>query len=189
MIMIVGLGNPGLKYRHTRHNAGFDGIDYLAKTYHIDLRKHEHKAITGKGMLGGQQVLLVKPQTFMNNSGESVGALVSYYGLDPKTEVIILSDDVTLDCGTLRIRRKGSAGGHNGLKSINLHLGTEDYARIKIGVGKLPDGGDMVKHVLGHLKGEERKALDESIERLGGALELMVTGQMDKAMNLYNSKG
>ena len=186
MYIIVGLGNPGLKYRHTRHNAGFDAIDVIAKEYNISVKKNEHRALTGKGVIAGQQVLLVKPQTYMNNSGESVRPLADYYGVDPETEIIVLSDDVTLDAGTIRVRRKGSAGGHNGLKSINNHLGTERYQRIKIGVGKLPPNGDMIKHVLGHLPKEERKLMEDSLDRVVKALELMVQGDVDKAMNLYN---
>ena len=187
MYIIAGLGNPGLKYRHTRHNAGFDAMDYLAKKYDITIRKNENRALTGKGMIEGIPVLLVKPQTFMNNSGQSLGALTKFYKTDPKTEMIVLSDDVTLDAGNLRIRKKGSAGGHNGLKNIIACCQTEEFARIRIGVGKLPEHGDMIQHVLGKLPKEERKMEEEAFTRASEAVALIVQGRIDEAMNRYNA--
>ena len=186
MYIIAGLGNPGLKYRHTRHNAGFDAIDVIAKRHGITVKKIEKQALVGQGNIKGQKVLLVKPQTFMNNSGDSLAELVNYYKVDPTEELIVLSDDVTLDPGRIRIRKKGSAGGHNGLKSIIARCGTESFQRVRIGVGILPTGGDMINHVLGHLKRDERKSLEEALEHAADAIELMITGETEAAMNKFN---
>ena len=186
MYIIAGLGNPGLKYRHTRHNAGFDAIDVIAKRYGITVKKIEKQALVGQGNIKGQKVLLVKPQTFMNNSGDSLAELVNYYKVDPTEELIVLSDDVTLDPGRIRIRKKGSAGGHNGLKSIIARCGTEGFQRVRIGVGILPTGGDMINHVLGHLKRDERKSLEEALEHAADAIELMINGETEAAMNKFN---
>ena len=187
MYMIAGLGNPGLRYRGTRHNAGFDAADAVAKAYNISIRKKEKNAITGYGMIAGEKVIIVKPQTFMNNSGEAVGPLASYYGVDPGN-VLVLVDDVMQDCGGLRIKRSGSAGGHNGLKSLIAHLGTEDFPRIRIGVGKVPPGTDMIGHVLGHLKGDDKKRVSDAISDVPEAVRLIVSGDIDAAMNRYNGK-
>ncbi len=186
MYIIAGLGNPGLKYRKTRHNAGFDAIDVLAKRYGVSVKKIERGALVGQCNIKGEKVLLVKPQTFMNNSGDSLVELVNYYKVDPNEELIVLSDDVTLDAGRIRIRKKGSAGGHNGLKSIIARCGTEGFQRVRIGVGILPTGGDMINHVLGHLKREERKALEEALEHAADAVELMIAGETEAAMNKFN---
>jgi PTH1 family peptidyl-tRNA hydrolase len=186
MYIIAGLGNPGLKYRHTRHNAGFDAIDVIAKRHGITVKKIEKQALVGQGNIKGQKVLLVKPQTFMNNSGDSLAELVNYYKVDPTEELIVLSDDVTLDPGRIRIRKKGSAGGHNGLKSIIARCGTESFQRVRIGVGILPTGGDMINHVLGHLKRDERKSLEEALEHAADAIELMINGETEAAMNKFN---
>ena len=186
MYLIAGLGNPGLKYRHTRHNAGFEAIDVIADQYGIKMGKEESKAKVGRGRINGQDVLLVKPQTYMNNSGESIGPLASYYKIDPKTQVIVLCDDVMLDPGRMRIRKKGSAGGHNGLKSIIQHLGTEEFTRVRLGVGKLEPEGDMVKHVLGHLPKEDRIKLERIYEDSCGVVEMLLEGRIDDAMSKYN---
>ncbi len=188
MYLVVGLGNPGAKYDHTRHNVGFDVIDLLASKYNIEMREQKFKAILGRGNICGQSVILAKPQTFMNLSGESVGAICHFYKLDPANDLIVISDDVTLEAGTTRIRRKGSAGGHNGLKSIISCCGTQEFKRIKIGVGRLEPGGDMVAHVLGRMPQEDRKLADLSYERAIGAVELMLQDDLDQAMNLYNGK-
>ena len=142
MFLIVGLGNPGRQYEHTRHNAGFDVMDALAEKYNISISESGHKALFGKGMIGGQKVILAKPQTFMNLSGESLRPIMDFYKLEPE-DFIIIHDDIDLDVGRLRIRRKGSAGGHNGLKSIISHLGSMDFPRVKIGVGEKPKGYDL----------------------------------------------
>lgn len=183
MYMIVGLGNPGLKYHHTRHNVGFDALDLVAKEYGISMRKKEKNGITGTGVISGEKVLLVKPQTYMNNSGECVGPLASFYKI-PAENVIVISDDVSLDYGRLRIRKKGSAGGHNGLKSIIAHLGTESFPRVRVGVG-IPDG-DMIAHVLGRPKREDQKKIEEATSNIGEALSLMISGNTDMAMNRFN---
>lgn len=188
MYIIAGLGNPGMKYAHTRHNAGFDTIDVLADRYNISVRKDEKEALTGTGVISGQKVLLVKPQTYMNESGRSIGPLVNFYKVDPATQLIIFSDDVTLDAGNIRIRKSGSAGGHNGLKSIIACTGTDAFIRIRVGVGKLPVHGDMVAHVLGRLPKEERTYMDQAIERACNAAEMIIAGDIDKAMNDYNAK-
>ena len=185
MIVIAGLGNPGQKYAHTRHNMGFDVVDELANRHGISIDKSQHKALTGKGIIGGVPVLLVKPQTFMNLSGESVGAIASYYRIDPE-DVYIIFDDISLDVGQIRIRKKGSAGGHNGLKNIILHLGHDGFKRVRMGVGEKPQGYDLADYVLGHFPSEERKIMEESVARAVDAIGEIMTGGVDKAMNLYN---
>ncbi|MCR4797897.1 MAG: aminoacyl-tRNA hydrolase [Lachnospiraceae bacterium] len=185
MYMIAGLGNPGLKYRHTRHNAGFDALDVMAKEYGIPIKKREKNGITGTGVIGGEKVLLVKPQTFMNNSGECIGALASFYKVEP-SHVIVLSDDIQLDYGKLRIRRKGSAGGHNGLKSIIAHLHTEEFPRIRIGVGKMEPGDDQITHVLTRPLKNDRKLMEEAFSNATAAVELLLQGKIDEAMGKYN---
>ncbi len=185
MYIIAGLGNPGLKYRHTRHNAGFDALDVISKEYRIPIKKREKNGITGMGTINGEKVLLVKPQTFMNNSGECVGALATFYKVDPEN-VIILSDDIQLDYGKIRIRRKGSAGGHNGLKSIIAHLHTEEFPRIRIGVGTMEPGADQITHALTRPSKGKRKLMEEAFTNTASAVELMLSGDIDKAMSLYN---
>ena len=187
MYIIAGLGNPGLRYKNTRHNAGFEAVDRVAKVYNIRIKKKEKKALTGSGIIEGQKVLLVKPQTYMNRSGDAVGELAAYYGVSPEN-VIVLVDDVMQDAGGLRIKRSGSAGGHNGLKSLIACLGTEGFPRVRIGVGKLPPGVDMVGHVLGHLRGEDKKKVTETVLKVPDVIGLMVSGGIDNAMNKYNGK-
>ena len=153
MYLIVGLGNPGTEYAATRHNIGFDMVTYLSDKYRIPMSGKEGKAIVGKGLIEGQKVMLAQPQTYMNLSGESVRALMDYYKLSEE-DVIILYDDISMPVGQVRIRPKGSAGGHNGIKSIIQHLGTQEFLRIKIGVGDKPVNGDLVKHVLGRFSKE-----------------------------------
>ncbi len=188
MILIAGLGNPGSKYEHTRHNAGFDTIDQLAARHGIEITKSERKALSGQGVIEGQRVILIKPQTFMNLSGEAVGDFASFYKLDPATQVVIFSDDVELDCGRIRIRKKGSAGGHNGLKNIIEHLGTDQFVRIRVGVGKLAPHSDMVSHVLGRMSPDDRKLFEEASIHACEACELIIKGDVDAAMNKYNGK-
>lgn len=154
MFLIVGLGNPGTEYAATRHNIGFDMVTYLSDKYGIALRSKEGKAIVGKGVIEGQKVMLVQPQTYMNLSGESVRALMDYYKLTTD-EIVIIYDDISMPVGQVRIRPKGSAGGHNGIKSIIAHLGTQEFPRIKIGVGQNQENGDLVKHVLGRFSKED----------------------------------
>ena len=188
MYLIVGLGNPGSKYDGTRHNVGFEVIDALSKEYGIDVNHKEHKGLVGKGIIEGKKVMLVKPQTFMNLSGECVIELAKYYDIDPKSELLVISDDVTLSTGNIRVRKKGSAGGHNGIKNIILHTGTEVFQRIKIGVGDKPKNYDLADWVLGHFSKEDQETMKESMQSVEGAVNCMLQGDPDKAMNDYNAK-
>lgn len=188
MYIIVGLGNPSKQYENTRHNIGFDAIDSLAKEYNIELMENKHKAICGKGIIHGQKVLLLKPLTFMNLSGESVIDAINFYKEDPTTNLIVLFDDISLVPGKIRIRTKGSAGGHNGIKNIIAHTGTQEFMRVKIGVGEKPKGWDLADYVLGHFSKEERALVDAAICDVKAAVELMVTDDVKQAMNLYNGK-
>lgn len=188
MYIIVGLGNPDRQYQNTRHNIGFDVIDVIAAKNNISVGERKHKALIGKGFVGGQKVVLVKPQTYMNLSGESVRDIIDFYKIDEKNELIVISDDVSLDVGQIRIRKKGSAGGHNGLKNIILHLGHDEFQRVKMGVGEKPEGYDLADYVLGHFPKEEREIMDESAGRAAAAVEMMITEGADAAMNQYNRK-
>lgn len=188
MFIIAGLGNPKKEYDNTRHNIGFAMIDALAEKYHISVRDIKGRAMTGKGIINGQKALLVKPLTFMNLSGESIRSLVDYYKVDTAGELIVVSDDINLPAGQIRIRKKGSAGGHNGLKNIIAQLGSEDFQRIRIGVGGKPEDYDLVDYVLGHFSKEEKVLMREAVLRAVEAAELMLTGDTDKAMNEFNRK-
>ena len=188
MYIIVGLGNPTKEYKNTRHNIGFDVIDFIAEQNQIAVLEHKFKALIGKGYLDGQKVILAKPQTYMNLSGESIRAMVDYYKIDAESELIVIYDDVSLAVGQLRIRKKGSAGGHNGIKSILSHLGMDTFLRIKVGVGEKPKGYDLADYVLGHFSQAERKTMDESCKNSADAIKYMLKGSTDEAMNLYNIK-
>ena len=188
MFIIVGLGNPGKEYEGTRHNAGFDVIDRLADQYHISVEERKHRAFCGKGVIGGQKVVLVKPQTYMNLSGESVRSIVDYYKIDEENELLVIFDDISLDVGQIRIRKKGSAGGHNGIKNIIAQLGTTEFQRIKVGVGEKPKHYDLADYVLGHFSKGEREIMEEGYERAVKAAELIVAGAIEEAMNEYNKK-
>ncbi len=188
MYIIVGLGNPGKEYGGTRHNIGFDVIELLAGQENISVAEKKHKALIGKGVVAGQRGILAKPQTFMNLSGESVRALLDYYKADEKEELIVISDDVSLDVGQIRIRKKGSAGGHNGLKNIIAMLGHDTFIRVKMGVGEKPRGWDLADYVLGRFSGPERKIMDEAAERAADAIRSIITQGADAAMNDFNRK-
>jgi len=188
MFLIVGLGNPGRQYEHTRHNAGFDVMDALAEKYNISISESGHKALFGKGMIGGQKVILAKPQTFMNLSGESVAELLHYYKIDPEEELIIIYDDIALAPGKLRVRAKGSAGGHNGIKNIIAHLGTQQFSRIRIGVGEKPAGWDLADYVLGRFPAEEEPTIRTALEQTVKACETILTDSVEAAMNQFNGK-
>lgn len=188
MYIIVGLGNPDRQYQNTRHNIGFDVVDAIADKNNITVGERKHKALIGKGFVSGQKVVLVKPQTYMNLSGESVREVIDFYKIDEKSELIVISDDVSLDVGQIRIRKKGSAGGHNGLKNIILHLGHNEFQRVKMGVGEKPEGYNLADYVLGHFPKEEREIMDESAKRAADAIEVMITDDTDAAMNQYNKK-
>ncbi len=188
MFIIAGLGNPDRQYEGTRHNAGFDVIDRIAEKYNIAVDVRKHRAYIGKGVIEGQKVILAKPQTYMNLSGESIRSLIDYYKVDEEQELIVIYDDISLDVGQLRIRAKGSAGGHNGIKNIIAHLGTQVFPRIKIGVGEKPSKYDLADYVLGHFSKAERELMDEGYDRAVRAVELIVSDRMDEAMNEYNRK-
>jgi PTH1 family peptidyl-tRNA hydrolase len=188
MFVIVGLGNPGKKYENTRHNAGFIMIDALADKYGISVKEKKHKALCGTGVIEGVKVLLVKPETYMNLSGESVGEIMNFYKLDPEEEMLVIYDDISLAPGNIRIRKKGSAGGHNGIKSLIAHLGTQNFMRIKVGVGEKPKDWDLADYVLGHFSEEDKKELKDVTGSVIQAAVLMMQGDADKAMNDFNAK-
>ncbi len=188
MYIIVGLGNPDRKYENTRHNIGFDVIDEIARRNHIAVKEKKHKALIGKGVIAGQKVILVKPQTYMNLSGESVREVIDFYKADEKNELIVIVDDISLDTGQIRIRKQGSAGGHNGLKSIISCLGHDEFRRIRMGVGSKPEAYDLADYVLGHFSREERIIMDESVNCAAQAVEVMITDGADAAMNQFNKK-
>ncbi len=188
MFIIVGLGNPGKDYENTRHNVGFDAIDELVDKYNVPESGIQNKAKVGKGVMDGQKVLLAKPLTFMNLSGEAVRGLVDYYKVDPESELLIIYDDISLEPGNIRIRKKGSAGGHNGIKSIISHLGTQNFQRIKIGVGEKPKNWDLADYVLSRFSKEDRATVDATMKNVIHAASLIVQGEVDEAMNLYNKK-
>ena len=184
--IIAGLVNPGAKYEMTRHNAGFLALDLYAVKNNADIKKLKYHSLVREVTVSGKRCLLMKPQTFMNNSGEAIGEAAKFYKIPPE-RVIVISDDTTLDVGKIRIRRKGSAGGHNGLKSIIAHLGSEDFPRVKIGVGKKPDAyTDLADWVLARFPKESEADLKNALENALSAVELIVAGETDKAMNLYN---
>ena len=184
MYAIIGLGNPEKKYDKTRHNIGFDVIDELASQMGVQVNTKRHKALCGVGQIGSEKVILVKPQTYMNLSGESVRAVMDFYKLDPTKDIIVIADDISLPTGKIRIRAKGSAGGHNGLKSIIAHAGTGQFTRIKVGVGA--NQGDLVKHVLGKFSKGERKIVDDAVRNAASASEVIVMYDVQTAMNKFN---
>lgn len=188
MYIIVGLGNPTKEYEGTRHNAGFDVIDTIADQYNIEVSKRECQALTGKGVIEGQKVLLVKPQTYMNLSGESVRKLMDFYKIDSQEELLVIYDDISLDVGQLRIRKKGSAGGHNGIKSLIAHLGTMAFPRIKVGVGEKPKEYDLADYVLGHFSAEDRQKMREGYQDAVKAVAYILQDDMETAMNQFNKK-
>lgn len=188
MFIIAGLGNPGREYENTRHNIGFCVIDDIAGKYQIAMLERKHRAIIGKGYIDGQRVILVKPLTYMNLSGESIREAVDYYKVDETSQLVVISDDISLDVGQLRIRRRGSAGGHNGLKNIIQHMGHENFIRIRMGVSDKPQGYDLKDYVLGHFTDQEKKALEEVCGSAVEAVRLILQGDVDGAMNRYNTK-
>lgn len=188
MFIIVGLGNPTNEYAGTRHNVGFDVIDAIADKYNISVTERKNRAFCGKGLVAGQKVILAKPQTYMNLSGESVRGLVDYYKIDEETELLIIYDDISLDVGQLRIRKKGSAGGHNGIKNIIQHLGSDVFLRIKVGVGEKPKEYDLVDYVLGHFSKEEREIMADGYRNAVEAVEMILQNDVEGAMNSFNKK-
>ena len=188
MYLIAGLGNPGREYENTRHNAGFASIDRLAEKNHISIDMKKFQALCGTGYIGGQKVLLLKPQTYMNLSGESLRAACDFFKIDPEQELIVIYDDINLAPGKLRIRPKGSAGGHNGIKNIIAHLGTQVFPRIRVGVGEKPKGWDLADYVLGRFPGEEEPVIREALEKTTKACCEIITADVTSAMNKYNNK-
>lgn len=188
MYIIAGLGNPTMQYEGTRHNAGFDVIDALADKYNISVDGRKNRAYIGKGIIEGQKVLLVKPQTYMNLSGESIGGLVDYFKIDEEQNLIVIYDDISLSPGQIRIRKKGSAGGHNGIKNIIAHLGTQVFPRIKVGVGEKPKKYDLADYVLSHFTKAEREEMEEGYQKAIQAVEKILAGEMEAAMNEFNRK-
>ena len=187
MYLIVGLGNPGRQYEATRHNMGFDVIDKLVEEYNVPQSGVKFNAMYGKGRIEGQPVILMKPLSYMNLSGESLREIIDFYKLNPAEELIVIYDDISLDPGQLRIRAKGSAGGHNGIKNIIAHLGTQDFPRIKIGTGAPAGGGaEMIDWVIGVPSQAERKVLVESFRRAIDAAACIIQNGCQKAMNDYN---
>ena len=188
MKLIIGLGNPGREYEKSRHNMGFLAIDRLAEKYGIRVNEIKGKGLSGKGIIAGEKVILIKPQTFMNNSGECARAYMDFYKVDPEDDILVIYDDIDLAPGQLRIRKKGSAGSHNGMKSVISHLGTDHFDRIRVGVGDRAPGADLIGHVLGRPSQEEEKLISRALEESVGAVELIVAGETDEAMSRYNGK-
>lgn len=188
MYVIAGLGNPKKEYDNTRHNIGFSIIDMLAEKTGISIGTAKHKGLLGAGYWNGQKLLLVKPLTYMNLSGECIREVLDYYKVDGRENLIVIHDDISLEPGVIRIRKKGSAGGHNGLKNIIQHLGHDQFIRIKVGVGEKPAGYDLADYVLGHFSKEDREKVEEAMKCAADAVRLMVQDETDAAMNLYNKK-
>ena len=186
--IVVGLGNPGAEYLHTRHNAGFLAIDYICNKYNARVNKSAHKALVGEATIGGKRVLLVKPQTYMNLSGESIKSALDFYKIKPEN-LIVIYDDISLDVGRLRVRRDGSAGGHNGIKSIIANIGTQVFPRIKVGVGQKPHPDyDLASWVLSEFKNDELKALEGTFPSVCEGLEKILNSSIDDAMQICNKK-
>ena len=187
MILIAGLGNPGKEYENTRHNAGFLVLDTLAQKLGADLSERKHRALCGKAVIGGQKVILLKPQTYMNSSGESIRAAADYYKVPPE-DILVVYDDISLAPGQLRIRAKGSAGGHNGIKSIIAHLGTQEFPRVKVGIGEKPPRMDLADYVLGHFSSGEKKIMEEAAKEAADAICEIVNVGFEQAMNDHNRR-
>ncbi len=186
MYLFTGLGNPGPQYAKTRHNMGFDVIDLLSEEYRIPMRAGSFHALSGTGLIGGQKVLLLKPLTYMNLSGTAVQEAVHYYKLEPERDLVVISDDIDLAPGRLRIRKQGSAGGQKGLAHIIKCLGTDQFVRIRVGTGAKPEGWELADWVLSRMSPDDRKAADEAIDRAAKACAEIISGGPDRAMNLYN---
>ena len=185
MYLIIGLGNPGRQYARSRHNVGFMAIDVLSESFSIPVNRIEHKAICGKGQIGQERVILVKPQTFMNLSGESVRSLMDYYRIAAK-DLLVIYDDMALDIGRIRIRERGSSGGHNGIKSIVQHVGTEEFARIRIGIGEPPHNG--ADYVLEAFPPDEKADIDVALQKMDRIVETIIEKNVPFAMNLFNGQ-
>ena len=187
MYIVAGLGNPGNEYQMTRHNIGFEVIDYMAAQYNIKVNKIKFKGICGECNISGEKVVFLKPQTYMNESGRAIGPLMNWYKLEPE-DLIVAHDDMDIPAGTIRIRKKGSAGGHNGIKSVLAHVGDEHFARVRIGIGRPLPGWTVVNHVLAAFPEEDQPKIREAIDYLIPAVECIVTHDVDMAMNQFNPK-
>lgn len=187
MYFIVGLGNPGTKFNATRHNIGFEVIERIAYEHNIKVDRKKHQAFVGQGVIKGEKVLLMMPQTYMNLSGQALASALDFYK-ETSDKVIVIYDDTSLDVGKLRIRQRGSAGGHNGIKNIIAHLGTQEFDRVKVGVGEKPPGWDLADYVLSRFEGNEMKVMTESVKMAADATVAMIDLGADKAMNQFNNK-
>ena len=187
MYVIIGLGNPGREYAATKHNVGFMVIDKLAEKYNIDVSKFKHKALTGDGIINGKKVMLVKPQTYMNLSGESVREIMSFYKV-PEENMIVIYDDTSLEIGMIRLREKGSAGGHNGIKSIISHMGTDVFNRVKVGIGEKPAGWDLADYVLAKFSKDDEPGIEAGTDKAAQAVEIFISLGVKEAMNRFNAK-
>lgn len=185
LFIIAGLGNPGNRYDNTRHNVGFEAVDLLAHKYSISINRLKFKALSGEGTIGGKRVMLVKPQTFMNLSGEALREIMEWYKL-PIDRLLVIYDDIDLDMGKIRVRGKGSSGTHNGMKSIIYQLQNDGFPRVRIGIGKPPVGWDLADFVLSKFGPESRKIMNESIDKACGAVATFLSQDLNSAMNIYN---
>ena len=185
LYIIIGLGNPGSRYDNTRHNVGFETADLLSDRYSIKINKLKYKSLLGEGSIEGRKVLLVKPQTFMNLSGESVREIIEWYKV-PFERVIVIYDDIDIQIGKIRIRPGGSSGSHNGMKSVIYQVQSDGFPRIRIGIDRPPEGWDLADYVLGRFAGDQRKMIDESIKKAAEAVPVIIKSGVEAAMNLYN---
>ena len=188
MYLIVGLGNPERKYENTKHNCGFMAVEELIDHYSIPSSGISMKGMYGKTMIDGEKVIVMKPLTYMNLSGQAVRAFVDYYGIDPETQLLVIYDDIDLDVGSIRVRKQGSAGSHNGMKSIIQCLGTQKFARVRIGIGAKPPKWDLADYVLAPFSKADRETIDETIREIVPITEWFVKGEIDRAMEKYNKK-
>ena len=185
MYLIVGLGNPEEEYNKTRHNMGFNTINKISQKYNIDVKQNKFQALYGSGIIENKKVILLKPQTYMNLSGNSVKEVVDFYKIE-KENILVIYDDMDVESGKIKIRKKGSAGGHNGMKSIIQMIGTEEFLRIRVGIGRPIHKGDEINYVIGAIPEEELKRLDEGTEKAQKAVEEILKNGVDSAMNKYN---
>ena len=185
MYLIVGLGNPESEYAHTRHNMGFDTINELAKNNNINITKTKFKALYETGIIQNEKVILLKPQTYMNLSGESIKEVVNFYNIEPK-EIIVIYDDIDIEKGKIKLRKKGGAGSHNGMKSVVEELNTTDFARIRVGIGQPEFKSDMINYVIGKVPEDEQKILKEGTHKAAEAVEEILKNGIDIAMNKFN---
>ena len=188
MYIIAGLGNPGKRYEKTRHNCGFESLDILAEQYRININMLKFHGLCGMGQIEGEKVMLIKPMTFMNASGECLQEAVSFYKVDPERELIVIYDDISLPAGHIRIRAKGSAGGHNGMKSIITHLGTENFRRIRIGIGEKPVDMDLADYVLSRFPFSAQADMIAAFDRAAHAAAALLTLPTDRVMTEYNTR-